>query len=267
MIACLVDGEVSEHISAGDRGLHYGDGLYETIAVIDGQPRFWQGHMDRLSAGCERLELPMVPQAVLLRELQTVSAGCSPCVVKIILTRGETRIGFRARPVAEPVRVVSAHEWPRLAGDPVLTGVRARICTLRLGIQPELAGMNHLNRLEQIRARAEWNDETVHEGVLLDREDHVVSAIRSNIFVVFGQRILTPRLDRCGIRGVMRAAILAAFRERCEQRRVMLDMLPEADEVFLCNALHGVLPVTRIDHWEYAIGPVTRDVQEWLAKS
>ena len=75
MIECLVDGEVSGHISAGDRGLHYGDGLFETIAVIDGQPRFWQGHMDRLAAGCERLDLPVVPQAVLLREVQTVSAG------------------------------------------------------------------------------------------------------------------------------------------------------------------------------------------------
>lgn len=266
MIACLVDGEVSEHVSAGDRGLHYGDGLFETIAVIDGQPRFWQGHMDRLAAGCERLELPMIPQAVLLREVQTVSAGCSPCMVKIILTRGATRVGYRPHPVAQPTRIVSAHQWPRVERDPAMTGVRARICKLRLGIQPELAGLSHLNRLEQVRARAEWNDDAIHEGILLDREDHVVSGIRSNIFLVFGQRILTPRLDRCGTRGVMRAAILAAFRERCEQRRVMLDMLPDADEVFLCNALHGIYPVTRIDHWEYTIGPVAREVQEWLAE-
>ena len=76
--------------------------------------------------------------------------------------------------------------------------------------------------------------------------------------------MLTPRLDRCGVRGVMRNAILNAFRERCEQRRLMLDMLPEAPEVFICNSVHGVLPVTRIDHWEYEIGPVTREVQEWL---
>jgi 4-amino-4-deoxychorismate lyase len=267
MIACLVDGEVNELVSTGDRGLHYGDGLYETIAVLDGQPRFWQGHMDRLATGCERLGLPMVPQSVLLREVRTVSAGCNPCMVKIILTRGVTQIGYRPRTVAEPTRIVSAHQWPAESGQPVLTGVSARICRLRLGIQPELAGLNHLNRLEQIRARAEWNDDTVHEGILLDREDNVVSAIRSNIFLVFGERILTPRLDRCGIRGVMRAAVLAAFRERCEQRRVMLDMLPEADEIFLSNALHGIYPVTRIDHWEYDIGPVTREVQEWLAQT
>ena len=265
MIDCLVDGELLEQVSAADRGLHYGDGLFETIAVIDGQPRFWQGHMDRLAAGCERLDMPVIPQSVLLREVQTVTAGRSPCTVKIILTRGASGIGFRPKPVEQPTRVVSSFPWPDVEGNPELTGVEARICKLRLGIQPELAGMNHLNRLEQVRARAEWNDPRIHEGILLDREDHVISAIRSNIFLVFGDLILTPRLDRCGIRGVMRAAILAAFREQCEQRRVTIDMLPEADEVFICNALHGVYPVTRIDHWEYGIGTITRDVQEWLS--
>ena len=265
MIECLVDGVIRDQVSASDRGLHYGDGLFETIAVFDGQPRFWQGHMDRLGAGCERLGLPVVPQAVLLREVQTVAAGRARCVVKILLTRGASTIGYRPRPVAECKRIVSSYAWPVPEGKPDIIGVQTRICDLRLGIQPELAGLNHLNRLEQVRARAEWNDDQVHEGILLDREDHVISGVRSNIFLVFGERILTPRLDRCGIRGVMRAAILAAFLERCEQRRLTIDMLPEADEVFICNALHGVYPVTRIDHWEYEIGPVAREVQEWLA--
>jgi len=122
----------------------------------------------------------------------------------------------------------------------------------------------HLNRLEQVMARAEWRDPTIHEGILLDAEDHVVSAISSNIFIVSGKRLLTPRMDRCGVRGVMRSAILNAFRERCEQRRITLDMLPEADEIFVCNAVRGIFPVTRIDHWQYEIGPVTREVQQWL---
>jgi 4-amino-4-deoxychorismate lyase len=146
----------------------------------------------------------------------------------------------------------------------VVTGIRARICALRLGVQPDLAGIKHLNRLEQVVARSEWSDPSIHEGILLDRDDFVVSAISSNLFLVLGGRLLTPRLDRCGVRGVMRSAILAAFRERCEQRRIMLDMLPEADEVFVCNAVRGIFPVTRIDHWEYGIGAVTREVQQWL---
>jgi 4-amino-4-deoxychorismate lyase len=264
MLECLVDGEISDRISAADRGLQYGDGLFETIAVVAGQPRFWQGHMDRLSAGCVQLGLPVTPQAVLLRELVTVSAGQSKCIVKIILTRGVSGRGYESGIPAGSNRIVSSHTWPQVEGDPVTLGIRARICDLRLGIQPVLGGIKHLNRLEQVMARREWDDPSIQEGILLDREDHVICGVSSNIFLICSGRLLTPRLDRCGVRGVMRSAILSAFRERCEQRRMMLDMLPEADEVFICNSVRGVLPVTRIDHWEYDIGPVTRDVQSWL---
>jgi 4-amino-4-deoxychorismate lyase len=264
MLECLVGGEISDRISAADRGLQYGDGLFETIAVFGGQPRFWQGHMDRLSAGCKQLGLPATPQSVLLRELNTVSAGKLKCVVKIIMTRGISGRGYAPGNSTESNRIVSSHAWPQAEGDPATLGIRARICDLRLGIQPALSGLKHLNRLEQVTARAEWDDPSIHEGILLDREDHVISAVSSNIFQVHSGRLLTPRLDRCGVRGVMRGAILNAFRERCEQRRIMLDMLPEANEVFVCNSVRGVLPVTRIDHWEYGIGPVTREVQRWL---
>jgi 4-amino-4-deoxychorismate lyase len=264
MLECLVDGEISDRISVADRGLQFGDGLFETIAVAGGQPRFWQGHIDRLSQGCEQLGFPVTPQSVLLRELQTVSAGQSKCVVKIIITRGISGSGYAPGNSAETNRVVSSHSWPGKEGNQASPGIRARICSLRLGIQPALAGLNHLNRLERVLARSEWKDPSIHEGILLDREDHVICSVSSNIFLVHSGRLLTPRLDRCGVRGVMRGAILSAFRERCEQRRLMLDMLPEADEVFTCNSVRGVLPVTRIDHWEYGIGPVTRDVQGWL---
>ena len=265
MLECLVEGEISDRISAADRGLQYGDGLFETMAVFQGTPRFWQGHMDRLALGCEHMGLPTTPQSVLLREVQTVSTGRRRCVVKIILTRGRSGRGYGADEEVRTNRVVCSWAWPDDPGHLVETGICTRICDLRLGIQPALAGLKHLNRLEQVVARAEWKDPTIHEGILLDAEDYVVSAISSNIFLVQGDRLLTPRMDRCGVRGVMRAAILNAFRDRCEQRRITLDMLPEADEVFVCNAVRGIFPVTRIDHWEYTIGPVTRAVQQWLA--
>jgi 4-amino-4-deoxychorismate lyase len=266
MYECLVDGEISGQVSAADRGLQYGDGVFETLLVRAGQPRFWQGHMDRLGAGCERLGISAVPQSILLRELKTVSAGQSRCVVKIIVTRGSSEWDYSPSGLTQGKRIVSAHPWPGEERDPGVFGIRARVCDLRLGIQPVLAGINHLNCLEQVMARAEWEDPLVYEGILLDREDHVICGVSTNIFLVYAGRLLTPRLDRCGVRGVMRGAILNAFRERCEQRRLMLDMLPEAEEVFVCNSVQGVLPVIRIDHWEYEIGPVTREVREWLEK-
>ena len=267
MLECLVEGVISDRILAADRGLQYGDGLFETMAILHGQPRFWQAHMDRLAAGCEQLDLPATPQAVLLREVQTVSAGHQTCVVKIIITRGTSGRGYAPAVSVKTNRIVCSYAWPVDPGNLVETGIRTRICKLRLGLQPALAGLKHLNRLEQVIARAEWTDKAIHEGILLDFEDHVISAISSNIFLVSGDNLLTPRMDRCGVRGVMRAHILKAFESRCQQRRITLDMLPEADEVFVCNAVRGIFPVTRIDHWEYSIGPVTREVQKWLGDS
>jgi 4-amino-4-deoxychorismate lyase len=145
-------------------------------------------------------------------------------------------------------------------------GISTRICSLRLAVQPQLAGIKHLNRLEQVLAKTQANEWGVEEGILLDSEDHLVCGTSSNIFLVLNNRLLTPRLDRCGVRGVMRASILQAFRSISEQRRIQLDMLPDAQEIFVCNAVRGVLPVTRVDHWEYEIGPRTREVQQWLAQ-
>jgi 4-amino-4-deoxychorismate lyase len=201
-----------------------------------------------------------------LREVQTVVAGHDRCVAKIILTRAESGRGYKPGKKDTPTRIITAHPFPDRVEEKMQTGVTAQVCKFRLAVQPALAGIKHLNRLEQVLASAEITQAGIDEGILLDQEDHLVCGISSNIFIVIGDRLLTPRLDRCGVRGVMRSAILQAFRPVCEQRRMLFDMLPDAVEVFLCNSVRGVMPVTRIDHWQYEIGPRTREVQEWLSQ-
>ncbi len=264
MLECLVNGEISTVVSASNRGLGYGDGLFETLVVHNGMPRRWQAHMDRLGVGCERLGIAMPPQALLLREVQTVSTALVDAVVKIVLTRGGSARGYRPSQDAGCIRIVSAHVFPLDIDENTARGVKARICDLRLAIQPALGGIKHLNRLEQVVASTEFFAEGVSEGILLDQEDHVISAVSANIFLVLDDRLLTPRLDRCGVRGVLRSQLLAAFSTRCEQRRIQVDLLQEADEVFICNAVRGIVPVTAIDSQRYEIGPFTRKLQHWL---
>ena len=264
MLECLVNGEISTFVNSANRGLNYADGLFETLSVHNGRPRRWQAHMDRLGAGCERLGLVMPAQAVLLREVQTVSAGLADAVVKIVLTRGGQGRGYMPPENDSCVRIVSAYIYPDGILELAREGVKARICELRLAIQPALGGMKHLNRLEQVLASVETRQAGAVEGILLDNEDHVISAISANIFLVMEDRLLTPRLDRCGVRGVVRSQILSSFGARCEQRRMMADMLQEADEVFICNTVRGIVPITAIDDHEYGIGPVTRELQTWL---
>jgi 4-amino-4-deoxychorismate lyase len=268
MTTCLLNGELADGIGINDRGLHYGDGLFETIRIVAGQPRFWQGHMDRLATGCERLVLPVPPQALLLREVQTMAAGMPECVVKIILTRGYSERGYVAPETPDTSRIVIAYPWTPPEQPDQYQGVHTRICNLRLAMQPKLAGIKHLNRLEQVIAATEIRkfvqQPEISEGILLDTRDHVISATTGNLFLVGGGSILTPRLDYCGVRGVVRAEIIRAFKSRCELRRVTLDMLPEANEVFITNSVRGVIPVRSIDNWEFEIGPVTREIQQWL---
>lgn len=263
MLECLVNGEISGFVEAGNRGLNYGDGLFDTLLVKNGQPLWWQAHMDRLGIGCERLGLKMPQQAILLREVKTASAGSATVVIKIVLTRQGQARGYGYDGAGECDRIISSHHLPDGLEEAMLQGRRAHICDLRLAIQPALGGIKHLNRLEQVLASAEIRNHDVSEGILLDQEDNIISAISANIFIVMKQQLLTPRLDRCGVRGVVRNQILAAFKPRCEQRRIEPDFLREAHEVFICNSVRGIVPITRIGSWEYPIGPVTREMQSW----
>jgi 4-amino-4-deoxychorismate lyase len=198
VLDCLVNGELSYFVSVNDRGLGFADGRWERIAVVGGRPWWWQDHIDRLGRGCERLGIDAPDQAVLLRELQTVSAGRSRSVVKILLSRGEGAFGYEGADGGPVTRVVAAYPWPAGGERRVRLGVTARVCGLRLAVQPALGGINHLSRLELVLAARETLSHGAEEGLLLDTNEHLISAINSNIFLVMGDQLLTPRMDRSG---------------------------------------------------------------------
>lgn len=263
MLSCLVDGEIASHVPVTDRGLAYGDGVFETIAVEGGRPRLWQPHMDRLARGCERLAIPPPPQEVLLRETKTVAVGQPHCVVKIIVTRGSAGRGYTPPEHPAPLRIVMAHAWPEGVERDQRNGVEAIVCNTRLALQPLLRGIKHLNRLEQVLAAAELAKHPGKQGVLLNTEGYVITGVNANLFAVAGGQLLTPRMDRCGVHGVLRDLLLREHTARCERRRITLDLLSEADEVFFCSALRGIVPVRAIDDMRWAPGPVTREMQSW----
>lgn len=268
MYSSLVNGEIASLVSSSDRGLAYGDGLFETIAVHGGHPGLWQGHMDRLQRGCERLDIPAPPQEVLLRELKTVAAGLGSCVVKIILTRGSGGRGYAPPSACEPCRVVSSHPLPDGIEEDARVGVHGVLCEMRLALQPQLRGIKHLNRLEQVLAAQELSNRPEHEGqqgILMNTEGYVITAISANLFAVSGGLLLTPRMDRCGVHGVLRDRLLREQAARCERRRITLDLLRESDEVFLCSSVRGIVPLLSMGDMSWDIGPVTRELQAWHA--
>jgi len=265
MLSCLVNGEFSEYVRADDRGLAYGDGVFETLAAERGQPRLWQAHMDRLARGCERLGLALPTQELLWNEARNVALGQARCVVKILLSRGGGGRGYAPPKDAESLRVVSAHPWPEGIETDRERGVHATVCATRLALQPALRGIKHLNRLEQVLAARELAEQPGKHGIMRNTEGYVIGAVSANLFAVQGGALLTPRMDRCGVHGVLRGLLLRDHAQRCERRRITLDLLSEAEEVFLCSAIRGIVPLRSIDELAWPVGPVTRELQAWYA--
>lgn len=245
-----IDGACGE-LPMDDRGLHYGDGLFETIAIRDGVPRLWQRHMQRLASSCMRLEIPFPGESALRDLLQTTideaGAETSDATAKLIVTAGIGERGY-ARP-KELTPSVRARLFPAklIPAGHYIDGVEVQICATRIAEQPALAGLKSLNRLEQVLARMEFD--TAFEGLMCDAANRVICGTMSNVFIVDKHEIATPSLHRCGVEGVARAEILErarAERMHVDIRDVTIDECLQADELILSNSQFGLLPVRRI---------------------
>jgi 4-amino-4-deoxychorismate lyase len=269
----LIDGqplaEGSTGVSVLERGLHYGDGLFETIACIAGRPRLLERHMRRLTLGCERLGLFPADVAAIASEVRTLAAGSERAIVKLLLTRGAALArGYGLTGRERAVRIGLRYAW--LAEDPRTAeeGARVRLATVRLGENVALAGIKHCNRLEQVLARREWTDPDIGESLMFSSSGALVSGTMSNVFLVRESKLLTPSVERCGVAGVMRGLLLeiaAAAGIACEECRLDAADLDAAEELFLTNALIGIRPVRELEGVRRAVGPVTRRLQAQLS--
>jgi 4-amino-4-deoxychorismate lyase len=258
----LVNGQPLTQLSLNDRGLAYGDGLFETILVRNHQPFLLAEHRQRLLRGCERLGLAL-DQAAFDAELQQVlvSAAASNAVLKIMLTRAAGGRGYRPGN-NEANRIFTLHAIPDYSARQPEAGIVAFVCQQRLARQPALAGLKHLNRLEQVMASREWPDDEPMEWLMLDTAGLVIEGTRSNIFVARDQRLFTPGLQQCGVDGVLRAALLRHFGDEACVADLSLDQLQHADEVFFCNSVFGIWPVLTLRaaaaRWQFTPGRFTQ---------
>ncbi|MDO9046679.1 MAG: aminodeoxychorismate lyase [Methylobacter sp.] len=269
----LINGESKEHIEIADRGFQYGDGLFETIEVRDGHAVFLERHLERLNSGCQRLYIPF-PGAELLSfeagELcrRWVSDTHSVrAVLKIIVTRGSGGRGYRQPDVIQPTRVLSLHPYPDYPEIYSEQGIVARFCVTRLGLNSTLAGIKHLNRLEQVMARAEWNDPAIQEGLMLDVNDHVIEGTMTNLFYIKNKCLYTAVLAQSGVAGIMRGIIMTISVDHgfpVIEHAFTKDELLSANEVFVCNSIIGIWPIKQIETTRFSVGPITKSIQSRL---
>jgi len=252
MPTALINGKSDQLLEVADRGLNYGDGIFETIQVRDGVALLWERHLNRMRSGAKRLKIPFDDSTVALfladcQALVSQSAGHS--VLKLILTRGNAQRGYKITLTNPVTRIAMLSAMPAMS-QLQSRGISVLFCQTQLARQPLLAGIKHLNRLEQVIARSEWDSADITEGVVCDTQGNLVEGCMSNLFWIKEQTLFTPRLNFSGVEGIVRNLLLELCAKEgklsiCEgfyKRQALL----EADEIFMTNSVFDLLAVTQI---------------------
>ncbi len=250
----LINGSFDHTISPFDRGFAYGDGVFRTLVMREGLPEQWPQHYQKLVADCAAINIVAPSAELLMDDLQQLfltdaKSEENSAVAKIMVTRGEGSRGYTPPPITAPTRVVIKSPMPEYPAERFETGVNLTVCETRLPAQPKLAGVKHLNRLENVLARMEWNDQNIADGILLGMDDNVIECTAANIFGRFGDTLITPSLAQCGVAGVTRQRILALAHTLSLKPSIEtfnIEKLFTADEVIICNSLFGAWQVKMI---------------------
>lgn len=265
----LINGEQRQDLSAFDRGLWYGDGFFETMVAKGLTLPFWKYHLARIEHSANRLGIAAPSEEVLLDDIAKLYQtdpihSNSSHIIKIIITRGSGGRGYAPPVNTLPTRIIMSLARPHFPEENWSKGVKIGISPIRLGHQPLLAGIKHLSRLEHVLAsqKMEVSDADV---LLFDEDNLLIEGTKTNVFLVVGNEIITPRLDKCGVAGVMRSWIIDTLYSdgvRVLEEEVIKPALLAASEVFLCNSIIGIWPVRICENKEYKVGHVSMKLME-----
>lgn len=261
-------GESEISLNSNNRGLAYGDGLFETMRYVDREIPLWAHHKERLLHSLKRLQIKL-KEPLLEAELNKVIAA-SPKkgtrLIKLIVTRGDSDRGYMADPKARAHLIWQILEAPPCYQRTLSIG----LCETRLADQPLLAGMKHLNRLEQVLARLEWGDEW-DDALMCDYQGQLIETVSANLFVLKGTTLLTPGLEKCGVAGVMRSYLIERIFPKYDLQVEECDLgtedLQQADGLWLCNSVRGLGEVSSFLDLSWKRTELFSDVRQTLNAS
>ncbi len=259
----LIDGKKQSKASIFNRNTQFGDGLFETCLVENKKLLFWSNHFERMKLGCDRLKISMIDETLWLSDIKKAFSlmKIDNCIVKLVLSRGESLRGYSYKDNIRPIRITIVSELKNNNQDKAFS---LEFCNSGYNSNPKLAGIKHCNRLEQVIARAGIK---VDDGIMLDENENVVSVTQGNIFCIQGNRLITPNLDKCGIEGTRRAVILKIAVDLgfdINIKNLSVAELLRSDEVFISNSIQGVGPVNQIEDFVYSKHKITEIISETL---
>lgn len=273
----LINGVSADYLNVNDRAIQYGDGLFETILFNNNKLYYWQQHFQRLQDSCSRLKLNCPAESVLLNDIKQLvkKISCSQqnvYAIKIIVTRGVSGRGYQfaaaeKNSAATENRIVSisslAMDYSSLVSGHLSSG-SLYVCKQQVSINQGLAGIKHLNRLENVLARNEWSAtdkaKNIIDGLMSNANQHVIEGCMSNLFAVNKQQLITPDLALSGVNGVMRNMIIDLAKKNGILVSIVdlaMDELLSMDEVFISNSLIGMKSVSQVKQKEFKQQNVT----------
>jgi 4-amino-4-deoxychorismate lyase len=264
----IVNGRIDAQVSPLDRGFAYGDGVFRTMRMTHGRVVSWDIHYNKLVEDCNRLAIVCPSSELLAADIQRLNEDMqSDAVIKLIVTRGEGTRGYALPALAQPNRVVIKSAYPQYPESNFSLGVSLYLCQLRLGHQPQLAGIKHLNRLENILARMEWNTATHADGVLQDIDGNIIECTAGNLFMRHGKDLVTPDISQCGVAGITRQRILElspGLGLNARIGRISMTEMMAADELLVCNSLYGAWQVIDFNRKQWPSQPLASTIRELL---
>ena len=270
----LINGN-NEPLSPLDRGFAYGDGVFRTLPIYHGKPDCWDLHYSKLASDCNALNITCPEESLLLNDINQLFGSYGmlvepQAVAKIIVTRGLSGRGYAVPQYATPNRIVIKSTFPHYDDANITDGISLHLCETRLGLQTKLAGVKHLNRLENILARMEWQDKKLVDGLMLDTNGCVIECTSSNIFARYGAQLITPDLTECGVAGVTRQRIIKyapSLGLLPKLQKLSLFELLQADEVIICNSLFGAWQVVELNNKAWTTQNLAEDLRKILLVS
>ena len=256
----IINGKEQSNISIFNRNFQYGDGLFETCVVNNNQILFWEKHLSRLDIGCRKLKIKNIEEEIWLKDIKKALSLTSKknCVLKLILSRGNSQRGYSYPDDILPVRVVIASEMKNVQAKESFS---LEYASSGYHSNPNLAGIKHCNRIEQILARSSLKRD---EAIMLDENQNIISVTQGNIYFIFGQSLVTPKLDRCGVIGSRRSLILELaelIELNVEQGNVSMNDAKKADEAFISNSIMGIQSVNSIEEYQLTKRLVTKQIK------
>lgn len=232
-----------------DRGLAYGHGLFETILLHDSKLPLLERHLTRLEKDSTLLNIPIeydnIANYLDLFVDQLKAQSITQGIVKVIVTAGQGGRGYQSPGIVQPYIICSYSNMPAGIKEFRNTPIKIRCCEHRLPENQTLAGIKHLNRLDQILARSEWNDDCYTEGLMFTQSNHLIEAVSANVFVKSKSGgWITPSLDLAGIAGVMRSLMIEEIFPACDisvaVSQITMEELSDCQSLLLCNSIKGL---------------------------